>query len=85
MTDNIYALFIYHRLKNGFEKWEFRKDVITAHPDLYLEDLFLKIYGFNVKGGSWVDATVTINGTKFKGLHVVYGGGYEMALAERIK
>ena len=83
MTDNIYALFIYHRLKNGFEKWEFRKDVITAHPDLHLEDLFPKIYGIKNRGGCCVDAQGKINNIKFQKLHIVYGGGREMILAKR--
>ena len=83
MTDNIYALFIYHGIKNGFEKWEYRKDVTTNFPDLYLEDLFWRIYNYKVKGGCCVDAQIKINGIKFSKLYVVYGGGYEMALAKR--
>ena len=83
MKDNIYALFIYHNTKNGFEKWEFRGDVKTSFPDLYLEDLFPKIYGYKLRGGTCIDAQVKINKVKFEKLHVVYGGGYEMALAKR--
>ena len=85
MNKTKYALFIYHRLKNGYEKWEFRKDVTTAHPDLHLEVLFSKIYGIKIRGGCCVDAQVKINDIKFQKLHIVYGGGREMALAERIK
>ena len=83
MANNIYALFIYHNQKNGFEKWEYRRDYITENPEIYLEKLFPKIFMRKVKGGCCVDAQVKINGTKFKKLYVVYGGGYEMALAKR--
>ena len=83
MNKTKYALFLYHRLKDGFEKWEFRRDVITAHPDLYLEELFPKIYGLKIKGGTEIDTRVMINNTNFQKLYIVYAGGKEMALAKR--
>ena len=78
-----YALFIYHKEKRGHEKWQYRDEVKTGNPDAWLTDYFKKIYGYEVKGGTCLDAQVKINGTKFKSLYVVYGGGFEMALAER--
>ena len=81
---NKFALFIYHNEKNGFEKWEFRRDIETGSPTIWLEQFFEKIYGYTVVGSTCVDTTVIINGTKFSEMHVVYGGGYEMVLAKRI-
>jgi len=83
MKDNIYALFIYHVEKNGYEKWEYRKNIITENPDSYLQGLFTKVFMYKVKGGTCVDCPVKINDVKFEKLYIVYGGGYEMALAKR--
>ncbi len=83
MKKNTFALFIYHKEKRGHEKWQYRKEVKTGNPDAWLTDYFEKIYNYKVKGGTFVACLVKINGTKFKSLYVVYGGGYEMCLAKR--
>ena len=78
-----YALFIYHRRESDPARWEYRRDIETGRPTIWLEHNFEKIYAYKVKGGMCINAQVIINGTKFKCLHVVYGGGYEMYLAKR--
>ena len=78
-----YALFIYHRWESDPVRWEYRRDIETGSPAIWLEQLFEKVYAYKVKGGMCINAQVIINGTKFKCLHVVYGGGYEMYLAKR--
>lgn len=81
----IYALFVYHREKYGYEKWEYRREVETGNATIFLEQLFEKVFGYQVAGGSHIDTTVIINDIRFKDMHVVYGGGYELVLAKRIK
>ena len=78
-----YALFIYHRWEGDPVRWEYRRDIETRSPAIWLEQYFGKIYNYKVKGGTCIDTQVIINGIKFKCLHVVYGGGYEMYLAKR--
>ncbi|KKK90255.1 hypothetical protein LCGC14_2724880, partial [marine sediment metagenome] len=48
---NKYALFIYHRWESDPVRWEYRRDIETGSPTIWLEQLFEKIYAYKVKGG----------------------------------
>lgn len=89
------SLFIYHRNKVGFEKYEFvrnlyfprqREDVDLDgyySPESYLVNYFEKLYDAypTIK---YYDMPIKINQIKFADMLVAFDNGNELILAERV-